>query len=157
MSHFQTVTVFLVSYTKASLLQIIIVVATKMCELTCSLMMAVLNSVGVNVTATSTLPLAGTIPVNRVGTCQPILSAARSQMDTKDGIQVLCSWFYSQLFNRLHSHKGITINNYVNCPSNFCILPIRFVYFTHLFLRKSFVRNRIRSISTRPIIVPNGY
>ncbi len=37
---------------------------------------------------------------------------------------------------RPYSHKLLAINNYVHCPSNLH-LPVRFIYFTRRFLRKS--------------------
>ncbi len=47
--------------------------------------------------------------------------------------------------NRPYSHKLLTINNYVNCPSNLH-LPVRFIYFTRRFLRKSLCEYSLYSV-----------
>ncbi len=47
--------------------------------------------------------------------------------------------------NRPYSYKLLTINNYVNCLLNLH-LPVRFVYFTHRFLRKSLCKYGLFSL-----------
>ncbi len=60
----------------------------------------------------------------------------------KEGRGVLppLSWL-----NRLYSHKLLTINNYVNCPSNFVFA--RSIYLFHLPIFEKILM-RIRSITS---------